>query len=117
MDRLREVDAHLGGNNTRVSVWERGDETPKERYMKALTTVLEKSPDWFYTDHDKPDETPDLAADHDDDEPAWVVRVEDQLDLIQAIVERLAGDEIVAGVQRERQRGSRRGASGGPDHP
>lgn len=84
--KIHEVDPELEPNNTRVSIWERGAEKPSDRYMKALTAVLGKTPDWFYTDHNKPEEdaeTPDLLVDLDAAaEPAWVSRLENKIDRV-----------------------------------
>lgn len=61
---LSKEDPEMAPSNTRVSVWERGEEKPGDRYMRSLVKVLDKSTDWFYTDHQKPDksETPDPFA-------------------------------------------------------
>lgn len=90
-EKIREAAPEMAAGNTRVSVWERGAEKPSDRYMDVLTQVLGKPTDWFYTDHDKPEETPDLIAEVPavKDEPEWVGRLEDKLDRVL----RLLGDD------------------------
>lgn len=55
---LSQADPEMAATNTRVSIWERGQEAPSQRYMRSLVEVLGKSIDWFYTDHAKLSETP-----------------------------------------------------------
>lgn len=79
---LNEADPEVEPTNTRVSLWERGAEEPGNHYMRLLVSVLGKEREWFYMDHEKPEETPDLFPTGVESDPPWVARLERRLDEI-----------------------------------
>lgn len=86
-DMIRKCDPEMAAGNTRVSIWERGAETPSARYLQALTRVLDKNPDWFYTDHSKeatPEPfTPNIGRSTD----GQLDRIEEKIDRLLKLVD------------------------------
>lgn len=104
-EKIREVEPEMAAGNTRVSIWERGAETPSDRYLQALSQVLDKTADWFYTDHRKEQKTPDLLA-VPSPEPlvgTQLNRIEEDLAVILGVLEQQVGADVVGAVREERR--------------
>jgi transcriptional regulator with XRE-family HTH domain len=108
-----ELAAKVPGKSdgTQMSKWERGVHRPGDDTLEHIAGVLKKEVSWFLVSESDKSATPNLMGNFDKSEKTQLDFIEDELATIKALVERLAGDEIVAAVQQELDRAAQQDAA------